>query len=401
MIRQLRRKMVATAMVSLLVVLTVILCAIHGVNYQAIVTSSDDVLDILGANRGMFPRPGVEGFSPEMPYEARYFSVLLNPQGQTILVDTGKIAAVDQQEAVNFASQVWQGQNTRGFLGEYRYLKVQEGPDWRIIFLDCGRNLATFRGFLITSLWVSAGGLLAVFVLLVVVSGRIAKPVAESYEKQRQFITDAGHELKTPLTIMGADVDLLEMEVGEGEWTRDLRLQVARLTRLTQDLIYLSRMEEAQPSAQRLEMVFSDVVEEVTQPFRGPALAKGQSLQMDITPMLTIQGDEGAVRQLVSILLDNAVKYAPQGGDIQVRVGTQGRFVRLVVSNPVETPIPPQQLSHFFDRFYRGDGARSGGGFGIGLSVAAAVVASHRGKIEAVCPNPYRLEMVVLLPVGK
>lgn len=140
MIRQLRRKMVATAMVSLFVVLTVILCAIHWVNYRAIVTSSDGVLDVLGANRGMLPRPGPEGFSPEMPYEARYFSVLLGPQGQTIVVDTGKIAAVDQQEAVEYATQVWQGQSTRGFLGEYRYRKVWEGVDCRIIFLDCGRR---------------------------------------------------------------------------------------------------------------------------------------------------------------------------------------------------------------------------------------------------------------------
>lgn len=117
--------------------------------------------------------------------------------------------------------------------------------------------------------------------------------------------------------------------------------------------------------------------------------------------MLTIQGDEGTVRQLVSILLDNAVKYAPEGGQIQVQVGGQGRFARLSVSNSVEQPIPPQQLAHFFDRFYRGDGARSGGGFGIGLSVAAAIVSSHRGKIEAVAATPGQLEMVVLLPMGK
>lgn len=401
MIRQLRRKLVAVAMASLFVVLAVILCAIHGVNYQAILTSSDDVLDVLGENRGKFPRPDMEGFSPEMPYEVRYFSVLLNDQGQAILVDTGKIAAVDEQQAVEYAQQVWQGQNNRGFLGEYRYLKVQEGPDWRILFLDCGRNLATFRGFLFTSLWVSLGGMVAVFVLLMVLSGRMVKPVAESYEKQRQFITDAGHELKTPLTIMGADVDLLEMEVGEREWLTDLRGQIGRLTRLTQNLIFLSRMEESQVPAQKLEMAFSDVVEEEVQPFRGPILAHGQSLHVDIVPMLTMQGDEGGIRQLVTILLDNAVKYASQEGKIQVQVGQQGRFIRLCVSNPVPQPIPSQQLAHFFDRFYRGDEARTGGGFGIGLSMAAAIVASHRGKIEAVCPNPQRLDMVVLLPMGK
>lgn len=176
---------------------------------------------------------------------------------------------------------------------------------------------------------------------------------------------------------------------------------MGRLTRLTQDLIYLSRMVEGKPLSPPLEMVFSDVVEEEAQSFRGPALAKGQSLHLDITPMLTLQGDEGAVRQLVSILVDNAVKYAPDGGKIRVQVARQGRSVCLVVSNPVETPIPPQQLPHLFDRFYRGDGARSGGGFGIGLSVAAAIVASHRGKIEAAAPNPQRLEMVVLLPMER
>ena len=401
MIRQLRWKLVAVSMASLFVVLAVILCAIHGVNYQAIVTSSDGVLDILGANRGMFPRPGLEGFSPEMPYEARYFSVLLNDQGEVILVDTGKIAAVDAQQAVKFAQQTWTGRDTRGFLGAYRYLKVEEGRDWRIIFLDCGRNLTTFHRFLITSLWVSMAGLTAVFVLLLVLSRRIVKPVAESYEKQKQFITDAGHELKTPLTIMGADVDLLEMEVGEREWLADLRQQIGRMTRLTQDLIFLSRMEERQQPVQRLEMIFSDVVEEEVQPFHGPALAKGQSLHMDIDPMLAIQGDEKAVRHLVSILLDNAVKYAPEEGKIQVQVRVQGRFVRLSVDNSLAQPIPAQQLAHFFDRFYRGDGASSGGGFGIGLAMAAAIVTSHRGKIEATCPTPDRLEMVVLLPMEK
>ena len=142
--------------------------------------------------------------------------------------------------------------------------------------------------------------------------------MAESYEKQRRFITDAGHELKTPLTIIGADLDLVELEMPNNEWLMDIRRQVKRLTALTQNLIYLSYMEEEKAPIQRIEFPISDVTEETAQSFLGPSKNQEKSLELDIQPMLSWTGDEGSIRQLLSILLDNALKYTPKGGQITV-----------------------------------------------------------------------------------
>ena len=151
--------------------------------------------------------------------------------------DTGQIVAIDDETAAEFAQKVYASGRTDGFLGEYRYLRSEEDGNIRIIFLDCGRSLTNLRTMLFASILVSLLGLAAVLLLLILFSRRIVRPLAESYEKQRRFITDAGHELKTPLTIIGADTDLAEMELGENEWLADIRRQAERLTGLTNDLI--------------------------------------------------------------------------------------------------------------------------------------------------------------------
>ena len=139
--------------------------------------------------------------------------------------DTGMIAAVDQSTAAEYAREVWGSGRSCGFLGDYRFICSGEAGGVRVIFLDCGRGLSNFRAVLLASISISLLGLLAVLLLLVLFSGRIVTPVAESYEKQRRFITDAGHEIKTPLTIIGADADLLELDWGENEWLTDIKRQ--------------------------------------------------------------------------------------------------------------------------------------------------------------------------------
>lgn len=270
-----------------------------------------------------------------------------------------------------------------------------------MIFLDCGRSLSGLRTVLAASVALSTLGLLAVLALLAVFSRRIVRPLAESYEKQRRFITDAGHELKTPLTIIGADADLLALELGENEWLADIRSQVIRLTGLTQDLIYLSRMDEAQPQLQRIEFPFSDVAEEAAQSFQGPALAQGKALELHIQPLLSYTGDEKSLRQLISILLDNAVKYSPAGAAISISLKREGRCLRLCVANPTAQPISSEQLAHLFDRFYRVDSSRASetGGYGLGMSIAQSIASAHKGKIRAESPEKDMLAVTVTLPL--
>ena len=339
----------------------------------------------------------------EMPYESRYFTVSVNAAGDVLSVDTGKIAAVDMADAVDYAQAALESGRERGFIDDYRWLRAETEDGALLLFLDCGRNLDTFRSFLLTSIGVSVLGLLAVFLLILAFSGRVVRPVAESYEKQKRFITDAGHEIKTPLAIIEADADVLEMELeGESEWLSDIRLQTRRLTDLTNDLVYLSRMEERQDTAQLVDFPLSDIVDETAQSFHSRAMQKRQSFTGEIERNLTLRGDEKAIRQLTSILLDNAVKYAPEDGVIRLRLEREGKYAALSVYNTTAMTIPRESMDKLFDRFYRTDPSRSSetGGHGIGLSIAKAVVGAHRGKITAETDDEQSLRITALIPLG-
>ena len=424
MIKQLRRKLIAACMISLAIVLAVILGGVNLMSYQKVVADADTVLALLGSNDGEFPKLhsgpeappdgevpmdrgtgkrdllGTKGLSPETPYESRFFSVVLNENCQVIQTDTGQIAAVDDESAELYAQSVVESGHTAGFLDDYRYLVLAEEGNTRVIFLDCGRSLSSFRTTLLASVALSLLGLLAVLVLLLILSHRIVRPVAESYEKQKQFITDAGHELKTPMTIISADAELAEMECGENQWLADIRRQTERLTGLTNDLIYLSRMEEEQPPLQIIEFPLSDVAEEMALPFLAPAKSQEKELTLHIQPMLSFTGDEKAIRQLISILLDNALKYSPAGGQLELRLEKQGRNILLTVTNTTIQPVEEDKLSHFFDRFYRSDQSRNSqtGGYGLGLSIARSIVLAHKGKIRAESPDGMSLSVVISFP---
>lgn len=411
MIQKLRRKFIAAAMASLALVLLVILGGVNWMGYQKAVSDADAILALLSSNQGVFPplaqiqgrqdaaRTPPWNLSPETPYESRYFSVFLDETGQPVRADMGQIAAVDEAQAREWAARVWASGRTSGFLTEYRFHRCDEPRGSRIIFLDCDRSLSAVRTTLFSSLLVSALGLGAVFLLLLLLSGRIVRPMAESYEKQRRFITDAGHELKTPLTIIGADTDLAEMEFGENEWLADIRRQTRRLSDLTEDLIYLSRMEEERPPIQPIEFPLSDVAEEMAQSFQAASRQQGKELETDIQPMLSCTGDEKAIRQLFSILLDNAMKYAPAGGRVALRVFRQGRTVQISVSNPTVQPVDRDQLGRLFERFYRGDSARDSqtAGHGLGLSIARSIVQAHKGTIRAESPDGCSLTLTISL----
>lgn len=413
MIKKLRVKLILVSMLSLFIVLFIILGAIGILNYREIVTDADSVLSILAENGGDFPdlesskdRPyqkdGMKrnrGFSPELPYESRYFSISLDSEGNVISVNTGKIAAVDTSTAIDYAKRAWERGDSQGFISAYRYLIYSLDSETHIIFLDCGRSLGTFRTFAITGIGVSAAGLLSVLLLMIFLSGRIVKPFSRNYEKQKQFITDAGHELKTPLTIIDADAEILRMDFGENEWVTDIQSQTKRLTELTNSLILLSRMEEQQTRSQMIEFPLSDMAEETIEAFQALAKTQNKTLIENIQPMISMYGDENAIRRLISILLDNAMKYSETGGRISVTLEKQRNLIRLKVFNTTEY-ISREHLERLFDRFYRTDQSRNSqtGGYGLGLSIAAAIVSVHRGKITATTEDERSLTITITFP---
>ena len=408
MIRKLRIKLILASMLSLLFVLTAIFGTVGVINYRNILSDADSILSILAENDGSFPDMGLsdkefhkreQRFSPELPYETRFFSVTFAENGTVLSVNIGKIAAVDTTTAISYAQSVADSGRTRGFTGNYRYMVYTAGEETHIIFLDCGREMGSFRRFLWTSVGVSALGLLAVLLLVVFFSGRIVKPFSRNYEKQKQFITDAGHELKTPLTIIDADAEVLKMDMGENEWVRDIQIQTKRLAQLTNSLIQLSRMDE-QPETEKIEFPLSDLVEETVEAFQGLARTQNKTLLSHIQPMISMYGDQNAIRQLVTILLDNAIKYSDAGGRIEVTLEKQKKLIRLCVFNTAQS-VPRESLERLFDRFYRADPSRnsSTGGYGLGLSIASAIAAAHKGKITASTQDEKSLSLVITFPV--
>ena len=408
MIQKIKIRFIAVAMAALFILLAAIVTGMNIINFNTLIRDADNKLELLSQNNGIFPEFGADKRWPipanmtmETPYESRYFSVLITPGGEVIQTDTSRIKAIDSTAAVAYAQKAVSTERSSSFIGAYRYKLSAEGAAVRITFLDCTGEIYSFRGFLVTSIGMALAGYIIFFFVILFFSNRITKPVTESYEKQKRFITDAGHEIKTPLSIIQADVDVLEMEYGENEWLDGIQAQVKRLSTLTNDLVYLSRMEETEKDLQMIEFPFSDVVSETAQAFQAMAQSHGKTFHCQVEPMLSFTGNEKSIRQLVNILMDNAMKYSPEYGYVSLTVQKLGRSICLTVYNTTAESIEKQNLSHIFERFYRMDSSRSSqtGGYGIGLSVAKAIVSSHGGRISATSQDGTSLQITIQLPV--
>ena len=410
MINDLRKKFIFIAMCSTVGVLAVIMGIVNVANYYRMIERADEMLVLLSENGGKFAEPPREerkdkpmelqpgNLSPEAPFETRFFSVTMNLQGEILSSDTENIAAVSQTDAEAYAREIFEDKAEKGFMGVYRYCKKVTGTETLIIFLDCRRELSSFRALALSTGAVSVAGLLAVFILVLFFSKIVFKPVAESYEKQKQFITDASHEIKTPLTIIDANTEVLEMENGESQWSKSTRNQVKRLTSLTQQLITLSRLDEAGDCQKKEEFVLSDAVQESIQHFEALAKTQEKLLDVEVEENIKFTGNEKKIRQMMGILMDNAVKYTPEKGKISISLKRRGKKIQLKVFNETEE-IPEGKLDVLFERFYRLDSSRNSktGGSGIGLSVAKAVVLSHKGKISAYSEDGRSLTVTVIL----
>ncbi len=410
MIHKLKVRFIGLCMISLTILLAVLIGTINLINYRSVLTQADSILEVLSSNRGSFPeylfgqdtRPAPP-WSPETPYESRYFSVFFNTASDIDRIDLTRVAAVTETQAAAMADLALTRRDVHGFVGDYRYWKSADPMGTKVFFLDCHRELEACSRFLWTSIGISLGGWFVMFALISLCAGRIIRPVAETYQKQKQFITDASHEIRTPLTIISANVDLLEMDLeDENESLEEIRSQVKRLKTLTENLTALTRMEESSQKV-RIDFPISDVVEESARPFYSLAKNEDKILDLHIEPHLFWKGNDQSIRQLISLLLDNAIKYSSPKGIISLSLHQKGNAIHLMVENPIETPIEEKDLNQIFERFYRTDPSRSSKkkGYGIGLSMAKALVENENGRIEATCPNPHLFSILVTLPCRK
>lgn len=428
--RRLRRKFILVAMGAVTVVLTLIIAGINIVNYSHVCKMADARLDYILAGKGSIDwedesrtdsgnggdtstgmvadgdRVGArvghfEGMTAESPFDTRYFTVTL-VEGQVVDVNTARIAAVGAKRAASIAARLHAKDWTSGFSGNYRYTTDVQDDEITYVFVDCSRELASFHSFLNASVAISCIGWLAVLAIVTVASGAVIRPMVESYSKQKRFITDASHEIKTPLAVIDAANEVQEIKSGESEWTQSIHEQVARLTALTERLVFLARMDEGSAGFTMASIDLSEAVDKAAAPFESVAVSRGKRLSMSVATGVRAHADAAAVTQVVELLLDNATRYASEGSVIELSLRAVSRgagkgSAELVVSNAVDE-LPEGDLDRLFDRFYRADVSRSSktGGSGVGLSVVRAIAEAHGGS-ASVCGHGNQITFTVRL----
>lgn len=398
MIRKLQKKVVFLITFSVFVVLVIVLGAINTLNIINIENRSDRLLELIADNNGSIPKnfrfyfnnkyniihiPIAEIYSNETPFQTRYFSVKALNTGNMI-VDIQNIASINYIQATKLAETVINSKKNSGYLGVYKY-KVVDKHNYRLlVFLDSNRELMLIKELLFASLLVGILFLMMVLATAIFLSKKAIKPFIQSLEKQKRFITDAGHEIKTPLAIIFSNTEVIEMYNGENEWTQSIKNQVSRLNDLVKGLLTLAKMDEGNFILELEEFYCGLIVEEIVDSFETLFSNKNIELSRNIDSYLKMNGNKNDFYNLISILIDNSIKYTPEGGKVTISLNKKDTKIEFIITNTCYEVLNGD-LNYLFDRFYRLDNSRSrdGGGYGIGLSIANSIVRMHKGKLNA------------------
>ncbi len=383
-------------MISVTVVLLLLGVIINTANFVSINSELTQMLTVISENEGKIPmmfdrfnpggfRPGRQ-FTEETPYSTRYFVLRYTPNGTLVQSDLEHIATVTKSDTEKYLEIALKHGEGSGYASGYKFYVVNHGNNrYMAIFLDCRQQIGNIEMIAVLTLAAIAVCIVLVYIVVRLFSRKAIDPVVRSTKRQKQFITDASHELKTPITVIATSLTVLEMETGKQKWIDKAKAQTEKLKELVNSLVTLSKMDEEQSVLKPADFDISAAVGEAADSFSDFSASNGHELLLSIEPNLTYHGDEYMIRQLVSILLDNAVKYAAGETPISFSLQKEKKGVVIKCRNECNEPIEEKELSKLFDRFYRPDKSRtsSTGGFGIGLSLAKEIAVGHKGNIRA------------------
>lgn len=373
-------------MTSLFLVLFAIISTINITNYIKVAADADKVVEYLLRNGGSFQKNddiiihGNKEFSKETPFETRYFAVTLY-KDDVKHIDCGSVAAIDYSTAASYAQEVVKSKKSQGYMHEYRYGIKQDRELGLIVFVDCAKQIGVADSFLIISTLISIVAMAAIWLLLTFMSKSAVDPVVKTYNKQKEFITNASHELKTPLAIIMANNEILEMEYGENESTQSISKQVRRMGDMVRKLTSMARLSESMV-LNNTKIDLTSAICDIIQTFETLAKKRDRKLNHNVEENLYCYGDEGMIRQLIELLLENAIKYSKT--EINFTAFRDKNKIVLELSNDCEW-IENGDLKKYFERFFRSDITRASNieGSGIGLTMAQEIVNQHKGKISA------------------
>ena len=410
MIRKLQQRFIRIALIALTIAMVLVVSVVNAANWFSVRGELTETLHFLSENEMFSTRDAIFGRMPgknrhvrNMISESSWFSVVFDQSGNMRNINLLNMMGADEETALTLAQQALQNGNNTGFLQDYLF-QVRGNPmgGQTVLMLNCETKLASVRTLALFSGLACLGGILLAFVLVTLASRKAIEPIIRNMEQQKQFITNASHELKTPLTVISTNMELLQMEQPDSQWVKSTQRQTAQMRHLVDELVYLSRMEEENAPLAMEPVAVAPLLRETAEPFVAMAEYQGKTMTVEAEEGLTLKGDRASIQRLISTLLDNAVKYTPAEGDIRAGAKNEGRHVLLTVSNDVSQPLTAEQCRQLFDRFYRADPSRNKdkqSGFGIGLAIAAAIAEKHGGSISAAMENG-RLVFACRLPKG-
>ena len=388
MFRRLRLQFIVVATIAVSIMLISVIGILNASKYATSEKRINKILDLLSENNGVLPDEEVvekilgRKTNPDIIVQYRYFSAYVDSSNKVITMNTEHIANLSDTDVIFYVKKILSGNNkygnfttTEGQKFAYK-LNLHDDESKLIVVLDTTSYIEDRADLIDTSVFIFFSNLVFFIIIFVIFSGKVMMPFMENYKNQKAFITNAGHELKTPLAIISANNELCEMIGGENEWTKSTKEQVERMTDLINRLVVLARFEEKSKSSKS---------------FKSLAIKGGKNFESDIQNDICIMGDDGAIYELVNILIDNANKYCDKGGTIGVKLMVHGitfKKAKLVVSNTYRDG-KNVDYSKFFDRFYREDKSHNSSvsGNGVGLSIAGNIINRHKGKIHVTYKN--------------
>lgn len=366
----------------------------HGQSYVLTGHGGGDIIDYLQPNT-----PGGKPFEDKPVFQlSTFYSVAISTEGRILATDTGNRQLYDEETLENYAYKIWSSGKENGVKGNLLYLLVEKNGYTLVVFMDNTIVQEKMVLLLRNTLIFGGAAMVALFFLAVYLAKRIVNPLEESYQKQKQFISDAGHELKTPVSVVNTNAEMLRREIGDNQWLSNIQYENERMGLLVRQLLELARTENVTPHMEQLDL--SRLVAGEALPFETVAFEKGLTLNAHIQPGLPVVGDGTQLRQLVSILIDNGMEHSESGREVTVRLCSDHNMAKISVINEGRE-IPKEQREQIFERFYRADTARSDSGhFGLGLAIAKAIAELHKGKIAVECYEG-KVEFTVILPLSK
>jgi len=396
MIGTLKRRFIVFAMTAVSCLLLFIVLAINGLNWMMQERQTDMVLEALVASDGMFqqmdfdrPPPFARPLDMDRMRASRFFIVKCDEAGNVMDVNTDQISSIDTQAAQKYAMKALASDKTAGRVDGCKFAVKQTDGHRLIFFMDVSVQNDNFFTVLFASSAIAALCWVVLLFIVILLSGKVIRPVLIGIEKQKQFITNAGHEMKTPLAIIQSNNDTMALIHGENKYNVHIRNQTKRLNVLVSNLLTLAKLDEEIPLPTETVNI-SDVANELLPVYMDDAQNRALHFTVRIEPDIVMQTNKDSFRQMLTILLDNALKYTLEGGSIHLSLAKEGRRVRIIEENTCDPTLEPDP-ERLFERFYRGDAARTqskdNSGYGIGLSAARAICENFGGSLHAEYPS--------------